>query len=514
MPPSRRPFPLLSLYRRIKARVATYRYGWFKVLVWFLFGVMAVFLFPAMVALWFWRLSYRPAPRQGRRVSMLILALIFGLGQLVWLNALIIDPMAGIGEAQNPAPEVTASGAPATADAQPAPEAAPTTAPDESGGDLQIENGEVDSPPATASAADATSNPATTSTAAAEVAAAAAEEATTTTSAPPGNTTTTAETATAQTTSTIATSPTTAAPVATTSSTTLPPPTTTTTTPPTTTTTLPPTPTTTTTTTTTTLPPRTNQPTSGGTLAGLAVAAESNGGVGYDRGEYGRWRSVRSGCNTRCAVLEEERRSDGTWLSWYDGRVISNSSDLDIDHMVPLAEAHSSGAWQWSSSRKRDYANDRVRPEALTAVSASSNRSKGARDPAEWKPPQRSAWCRYATDWITVKIAWGLTADRAEVDALEDMLDTCDSGVTLTTTAPAPTAAPPQTTTTVAALVTGGNCPYTSQAGDPCAALPELGNQSNDVNCGDIPNRFKPLRVVGQDYDRLDGNNDGLACTS
>lgn len=528
MSPSRRPFPLVSLYRRIKARVATYRRGWFKALVWFLFGVMTVVLFPAMVALWFWRLSYRPAPRQGRRVSMLLLALIFGLAQLAWLNALIIDPMAGIGEAQNPAPEVTASGTPTTVDAQLDSEAEPTATPDESAGDLQIESGEVDSPTTTSGATDPTSNPVTTSTTAAEVAAAAAipaEEATTTTSAAAGATTTTVETATAQTTSTTAASPTTAAPVATTSPTTLPPPTTTTTTttlPPetttTTTTTLPPTtlPPTTTTTTTTTVPPRTNQPTSGagGTLAGLAVAAESNGGVGYDRGEYGRWRSVRSGCNTRCAVLEEERRSDGTWFSWYDGRVISNSSDLDIDHMVPLAEAHSSGAWQWSSSRKRDYANDRIRPEALTAVSASSNRSKGARDPAEWKPPQRSAWCRYATDWITVKIAWGLTADRAEINALEEMLDTCDSNVTLTTTAPPPTAAPQQTTTTVAALVTGGTCPYTSQAGDPCAAVPELGNQSNDVNCGDIPSRFKPLRVVGRDYDRLDGNNDGLACTS
>ena len=454
MLPSRPPFPLMSWYGRVKERVATYRHGWFRAVVWFLFGAMVLVLFPAMVAAWFWRLSHRPAPQGGRRVSMLLLAVMAGLFQLLWLNALIIDPMAGIGEALNQPSESTAEGGPTT----------------------------------TITTTTAISEPATTTAAVTTTAAI------TTTTLPP------------QTTTTLATVTTTTLPPTTT---TVAPTTTTTTAAPTTTTTTLPPPT------TTTLPPPTNQPTAGatGVLAGLAVAAESNEGVSYDRDLYGSWRQVRSGCNTRCVVLEDESRSDGTWLSWYDGRVISNSSQLDIDHMVPLAEAHSSGGWQWSSSRRRNFANDLVRPEALAAVSASSNRSKGARDPAEWRPPQRSAWCRYATDWITVKIAWGLTADRAEVNALEEMLDTCGSQVTLTTTAPAPTAAILQTTTT-AALVATVSCPYTSQAGDPCAAVPALGNQSNDVNCGDIPSRFKPLTVVGQDYDRLDGNNDGAACTS
>ena len=471
MLPSRPPFPLMSWYGRVKERVATYRHGWFRAVVWFLFGAMVLVLFPAMVAAWFWRLSYRPPPQGGRRLSMLLLAVMAGLFQLLWLNALIIDPMAGIGEALNQPSESAAEGGPIAADAPPTAEGEPDDPTDESQGQVSEDEEQVAEPTTTSTI----SEPATTTTAAVTTTAA-----TTTTTLPPLTTTTAAVT-----------------------TTTLPP----------TTTTVAPTTTTRTTTTTTTLPPPTNQPTAAtGVLSGLAVAAESNGGVSYDRDLYGSWRQVRSGCNTRCLVLEDESRSDGTWLSWYDGMVISNSSQLDIDHMVPLAEAHSSGGWQWSSSRRRNFANDLVRPQALAAVSASSNRSKGARDPAEWRPPQRSAWCRYATDWITVKIAWGLTADRAEVDALEEMLDTCGSQVTLTTTAPAPTAAIPQTTT--AALVATVSCPYTSQAGDPCGAVPALGNQSNDVNCGDVPSRFKPLTVVGQDYDRLDGNNDGAACTS
>ena len=463
MRPSRPLFPLISLYRRIKARVATYRHWWFKVLVWLLFGVLTVFLFPAMVAVWFWRLSYRPSPREGRRVSMVLLAVLAILVQVAWLNVLIVDPMAGIGQARNQVSEVTAADAPTTAAAQPTPEEEPPTTLNGSADNLQAENGGADSPATTLGASEPAPNPTTTTSTAAEVAAASPADDTPTTT-------------------------TTAAPAVTTTSTTPPPPTTTTTAPP------------------------PNQPTSSGPLDTLSVAAEGNGGVSYDRDLYGSWRQVSSGCNTRCAVLDEERRSDGTWLSWYDGRVTSNSSELDIDHMVPLAEAHSSGGWQWSSSRKRDFANDRRNPGALTAVSASSNRSKGARDPAEWKPPNRSAWCRYATDWITVKAAWGLTADRAEVNALQEMLSTCGTEVTITTVAAAPPPTP-ATTTTAAAAVSSGSCPYTSEEGNPCAAVPALGNQSNDVNCGDIPSRFKPLTVVGQDHDRLDGNNDGLACT-
>ena len=93
--------------------------------------------------------------------------------------------------------------------------------------------------------------------------------------------------------------------------------------------------------------------------------------------------------------------------------------------MVPLLEAHQSGAWEWASPRRVDFANDLGSPASLAAVSASSNQDKSARDPAEWKPPSRAAWCQYARDWATVKLRWGLTADPAEIVALREMLATC-----------------------------------------------------------------------------------------
>ena len=42
----------------------------------------------------------------------------------------------------------------------------------------------------------------------------------------------------------------------------------------------------------------------------------------------------------------------------YSGRTITDATKLDIDHMVPLKEAHQSGAANWSRERKRAYAND------------------------------------------------------------------------------------------------------------------------------------------------------------
>jgi hypothetical protein len=105
--------------------------------------------------------------------------------------------------------------------------------------------------------------------------------------------------------------------------------------------------------------------------------------------------------------------------------VFTNPSDLDIDHMVPLGNAHRSGGARWTTTVKRSYANDLDLDAALIAVSASANRSKGDSSPDEWKPPAATAWCGYATWWVDVKYEWSLTVTVAEKSALADMLGTC-----------------------------------------------------------------------------------------
>jgi hypothetical protein len=167
-------------------------------------------------------------------------------------------------------------------------------------------------------------------------------------------------------------------------------------------------------------------------IVDLLVVAPEGGDAGYDRELFDYWIDADSdGCDTRCEVLEAERRTDlaglpgGGWLSTYDGYTTADSSELEVDHVVALAEAWRSGASAWERARRAAFANDLDDPGALIAVTASANRSKGDRDPASWQPPNRGAWCEFATAWATTKARWGLSADQAEVGALKNMLAGC-----------------------------------------------------------------------------------------
>jgi len=186
-------------------------------------------------------------------------------------------------------------------------------------------------------------------------------------------------------------------------------------------------------------------------LAELRVAPEG-ARTGYDRSLFPQWIDAdHDGCDTRHEVLIAESvvpahvgancAVTGEWYSAYDGVTTTDASTFDIDHVVPLAEAWDSGASAWDAARRTAYANDLDHPQTLRAVSASANREKGDDDPAQWKPPLQRDWCSYATDWISVKVTWNLTADPAEVAALRSMLDTCPGGA-----APAPL--PPRPTST------------------------------------------------------------------
>ncbi len=73
----------------------------------------------------------------------------------------------------------------------------------------------------------------------------------------------------------------------------------------------------------------------------------------------------------------------GRWVDIYTGSVFTDPSLLDVDHMVPLADAHRSGGAVWDAARKAVYANDLALADALIAVSASANRSKSDLDRGE-----------------------------------------------------------------------------------------------------------------------------------
>jgi hypothetical protein len=168
-------------------------------------------------------------------------------------------------------------------------------------------------------------------------------------------------------------------------------------------------------------------------LDGLTVVAKTGSMSGYSREKFPHWRDTGDNCDVRDTVLKRDGEKvkfsgcnvvAGTWNSLYDGKVLTEPLQVDIDHMVPLAAAWRSGAAEWTNDQRGDFANDLDRPQ-LIAVSATSNRSKGDQDPSTWKPPARESWCSYSKDWVEVKSYWKLTVTQKEKDALTEMLGTC-----------------------------------------------------------------------------------------
>ena len=196
-------------------------------------------------------------------------------------------------------------------------------------------------------------------------------------------------------------------------------------------------------------------------FAGLQIEAEVMSG--YDRSLFRHWIDADGdGCDARREVLIAESTtpvsvgggcslSGGTWVSAFDGVSTTDSSSFDVDHFVPLKEAWDSGANEWDSATRQNFANDLGYEMSLIAVSASSNRSKGASDPAEWMPPASSFKCEYVYSWIQVKLRWQLSVDSAEASALRNNWAGCtveglDFNAQATGarigTAPAPTPSP------------------------------------------------------------------------
>mgnify|MGYP001270676114 FL=1 len=117
----------------------------------------------------------------------------------------------------------------------------------------------------------------------------------------------------------------------------------------------------------------------------------------------------------------------GQWLDAYTGKTFTDPSDLDIDHFIPLAEAHRSGASNWSSQRKKEFANDLLHPQTLRVVSRSVNSDKQDKDPADWLPPNVDFHCEYVRSWVLVKGYWDLTMDEREKSAVDSLLEQCES---------------------------------------------------------------------------------------
>ncbi|MCY3926175.1 MAG: HNH endonuclease family protein [bacterium] len=241
----------------------------------------------------------------------------------------------------------------------------------------------------------------------------------------------------------------------------------------------------------------------------------------YDRDRFAGWLDRDGDCvNTRHEILQAEARyfsmaqsgcsvASGEWFDPYTARTYTNPRDLDVDHVVALADAWVSGAYAWADDLLDRFSNDLGN---LNAIEAGENRSKSAKGPADYTPSAAGARCDYLVQYATVKVRWQLSITPADFAATERGLAGCDpraeaaGGIepVAPRTAARPPSAPRASTTTA---LPGCHPDYR-----PC--LPNLPGDA--LNCGDLTKEQKPVRVlaVGTDPYRLDRDRDGRACTS
>ena len=171
------------------------------------------------------------------------------------------------------------------------------------------------------------------------------------------------------------------------------------------------------------------------TLAVKGRAAKT----GYDRSSFSHWRDPdRNGCDARNDILRRDLTNlviktdsngckvlGGVLADPYSGKNIDfvfGASLIDIDHVVALSNAWQTGAFQFTSEIRLQFAND---PLNLLAVSASLNRQKGDGDAATWLPPTKSYRCQYVARQIAVKKKYGLWLTKPEKVAMSTLLAKC-----------------------------------------------------------------------------------------
>lgn len=120
---------------------------------------------------------------------------------------------------------------------------------------------------------------------------------------------------------------------------------------------------------------------------------------------------IRFADERRCRVIT------GRWISPFTGKVIQNSSEIDIDHVVPLKWAWDHGADNWSREKREKFAND---PVNLWSVELSLNRQKGARGPERWLPP--AGRCQYVSRFFRIVKVYGLMPSPSQVNRYREQL--------------------------------------------------------------------------------------------
>ncbi|WP_414703687.1 HNH endonuclease family protein [Pseudarthrobacter sp. LMD1-1-1.1] len=195
-----------------------------------------------------------------------------------------------------------------------------------------------------------------------------------------------------------------------------------------------------------------DQPTGAGTASEAAKARDQLGSIpvkgrapktGYTRDEFGpAWADTdHNGCDTRNDILARDLTGEtfkpatnncvvasGTLADKYTGTTIQfvrgqdTSSDIQIDHIVPLSDAWQKGAQQLSADQRKELAND---PLNLMAADGPTNSAKGDKDAATWLPSNKAFRCEYVERQTDVKAKYALWVTQPEHEAIVGVLKNC-----------------------------------------------------------------------------------------
>lgn len=143
------------------------------------------------------------------------------------------------------------------------------------------------------------------------------------------------------------------------------------------------------------------------------------------------------GCKVKSGILSYDPYTGERDVKWDR----SSAASLQVDHIVALGDAYSSGAMRWGSDpeldkfakssgasldpeqRRREIAND---PLNLVLADGSENQSKGAKSADLWMVPSNPAYsCEYAARQVLVKNRYGLAVSEPEKAALSNTFRAC-----------------------------------------------------------------------------------------
>lgn len=172
-------------------------------------------------------------------------------------------------------------------------------------------------------------------------------------------------------------------------------------------------------------------------LESLAVQNKNTTEQYYRKLFYDSWGLDEHGCNTREVILNRDLKNtvikgckvqSGVLDDPYTGATVEfqrgqdTSSAVQIDHVVALSNAWSTGAYKLDNDTRYELSQD---PLNLLAVEGQSNQDKSGSAADAWLPPNESFRCQYVARQISVKYKYHLWVTPAEKSAMQKVLALC-----------------------------------------------------------------------------------------